>query len=227
MKCTFYSVRGRVTSRNNEALVPIAATFATAIHHCVGVQNVITTNRLFIQVTFQNQNYPTSLNAFSWRSEKHFKFSTYLRLFSSWSDSQRFSPKNVKKFSIKKRVTRWEENYRLGNMVWFENNLLELKFVCLFVCLLGFFLRTLFAIQLNPLVPKILIVIPLTVCHIFLVILVWRFGTGSANYFSLKLFLFPSLVCLILYWYCKEKFCLGHPWELKGFLKYSSFLAIL
>ena len=60
MKCTFYSVRGRVTSRNNEALVPIAATFATAIHHCVGVQNVITTNRLFIQVTFQNQNYPTS-----------------------------------------------------------------------------------------------------------------------------------------------------------------------
>ena len=140
MNCTFYSVRGRVTSRNNEALVPIAATFATAIHHCVGVQNVITTNRLFIQVTFQNQNYPTSLNAFSWRSEKHFKFSTYLRLFSFWSDSQRFSPQNVKRFSIKKkRVTRREENYRLGNMVWFENNLLELKFVCLFVCLLGFF----------------------------------------------------------------------------------------
>ena len=84
-------------------------------------------------------------------------------------------------------------------MVCFENNLLELKFVCLFVCLLGFFFRTLFAIQLNPLAPKILIVILLTVRHIVLVILVWRFGTGSTNYFSLKLFLFSSLVCLILY----------------------------
>ena len=31
-------------------------------------------------------------------------------------------------------------------------------------------------------------------------------------YFSL----FSSLACLILYWYCKEKFCLGHSWELKG-----------
>ena len=28
--------------------------------------------------------------------------------------------------------------------------------------------------------------------------------------------LFPLLFCLILYWYCKEKFCLGHSWELKG-----------
>ena len=23
-------------------------------------------------------------------------------------------------------------------------------------------------------------------------------------------------IVLILYWYCKEKFCLGHSWELKG-----------
>ena len=28
--------------------------------------------------------------------------------------------------------------------------------------------------------------------------------------------LFSSLIWLILYWYCKEKFCLGHSWELKG-----------
>ena len=28
--------------------------------------------------------------------------------------------------------------------------------------------------------------------------------------------LFSSLVCLILYWYCKEKFFLGHSCELKG-----------
>ena len=27
---------------------------------------------------------------------------------------------------------------------------------------------------------------------------------------------FSTLICLILYWYCKEKFSLGHTWELKG-----------
>ena len=27
---------------------------------------------------------------------------------------------------------------------------------------------------------------------------------------------FSSLICLILYWYCTEKLCLGHSWELKG-----------
>ena len=28
--------------------------------------------------------------------------------------------------------------------------------------------------------------------------------------------LFSLLIWLILYWYCKEKFCLGHSWELKS-----------
>ena len=45
--------------------------------------------------------------------------------------------------------------------------------------------------------------------------LVWRifYWINSPNwYFSLL----SSLVCLILYWHCKEKFCLGHKWELKG-----------
>ena len=32
----------------------------------------------------------------------------------------------------------------------------------------------------------------------------------------LTFFFFLLLVCLILYWYCKEKFCLGHSWEFKG-----------
>ena len=30
------------------------------------------------------------------------------------------------------------------------------------------------------------------------------------------IFLFSLLVCLILYWYRWEKFCLDHSWELKG-----------
>ena len=133
MNCTFYSVRGRVTSRKNEALVPIAATFATAIHHCVGVQNVITANRLFSQVTFQNHNYPTSLNAYSWRSEKYYKFSTYLRLFTSRSDSQRFSPQNAKRFSIKRKGNEKREKLSTGKygLIWKEVIGAE---VCLFVC---------------------------------------------------------------------------------------------
>ena len=39
-----------------------------------------------------------------------------------------------------------------------------------------------------------------------------EFGIGSTNNFSL----FSSLVCLMSYWYCEEKFCLGHMWELKA-----------
>ena len=35
---------------------------------------------------------------------------------------------------------------------------------------------------------------------------------------------FSSLVWLTLYWYCKEKFCLGHSWELKGEGKKSSWM---
>ena len=69
----------------------------------------------------------------------------------------------------------------------------------------------------NLLTPKILSVILLTISHTVLVMLVWRIwywmSLLSPNwYFSL----FSSLVCLILYRYCKEKFCHGHSWELKG-----------
>ena len=69
----------------------------------------------------------------------------------------------------------------------------------------------------NPLTPKISLVILFTVCHTVLVILVWRIWYWI-NLYSLNWYfsLFSSLVCLILYWYCKEKFCLGHSWELKG-----------
>ena len=47
--------------------------------------------------------------------------------------------------------------------------------------------------------------------HTILMMLVWIINYWinlrySTWYFSL----FLSLVCLILYWYCKEKFCLGH-----------------
>ena len=47
--------------------------------------------------------------------------------------------------------------------------------------------------------------------------------TPSYNSYAVSLknlvwdfFLFSSLVCLILYCYCKEKFFLGLSWELKG-----------
>ena len=40
-------------------------------------------------------------------------------------------------------------------------------------------------------------------------------------------YLVSSLIWLILYWYCKEKFCLGHSWELKGKLIYFSFHSLI
>ena len=71
--------------------------------------------------------------------------------------------------------------------------------------------------RFNPLIPKISLVILLTVCQTILIMLVWRIWYWinlftSDWYFSL----FSSLIWLILRWYCKEKFCLGHSWELKG-----------
>ena len=56
-----------------------------------------------------------------------------------------------------------------------------------------------------------LLVLLLTVCHIILVLLdrsiwYWINWLSPNRYFSL----FSSLVSLILYWYCGEKFCLSH-----------------
>ena len=65
--------------------------------------------------------------------------------------------------------------------------------------ILGLLILRLFLI--NPFTPAISLVILLTVYYTVLWILVS---------------FFLSLVCLILYWYCKEKFWLGHSWELKG-----------
>ena len=43
--------------------------------------------------------------------------------------------------------------------------------------------------QINPLTPKISLVILLTVCHTVLVMLVWRIGTGSINNPLIDIFL--------------------------------------
>ena len=59
----------------------------------------------------------------------------------------------------------------------------------------------------------------LTVCQIILFMLVWRIwyqiniSDPIINIFSL----FSSLVCMILYRYSKEKFCLHHSQKLKGY----------
>ena len=68
--------------------------------------------------------------------------------------------------------------------------------------------------DLNPFTPKISLVIPLTVCHTILMMLVdIGLSNTSPNWYISS---FSSPVCLILFWYCKEKFCLGHSWVLKG-----------
>ena len=72
-------------------------------------------------------------------------------------------------------------------------------------------------IIVNPFTPKISSITFLTICHTILIILVWRIwywiNQKSPNRHSSLL---SSLVCFILNWHCKEKFPLGHSWELKG-----------
>ena len=75
--------------------------------------------------------------------------------------------------------------------------------------------------DLIPSLPIFHLVILLYVCHTTLMTLLQRIWY-SINCWSLYWYfsLLSSLVCLILYLiynnYCKEKFFLGHSWELKG-----------
>ena len=40
---------------------------------------------------------------------------------------------------------------------------------------------------------------------------------SSENLVLDQLIFYPQIdIWLMLYWYCKEKFCLDHSWELKG-----------
>ena len=69
----------------------------------------------------------------------------------------------------------------------------------------------------NPLTPKIGVVILQTVCRMIFILLVWKFGTGSISNLIVGIFLyFSSLVCMLLCRYSKEKFCHGHSQELEG-----------
>lgn len=65
--------------------------------------------------------------------------------------------------------------------------------------------------------PKIKTLILLTIYHAFLLISVMRIGwfirTISLSWWFSS---FPSLACLIMYWYCNEKLNFDHSWELKG-----------
>ena len=68
-----------------------------------------------------------------------------------------------------------------------------------------------------PVILKISLVILLTICHRVLVVLAWRIWYWINLLSPIWYFpIFSSLVSLILYWYRKEKFCLGHSWEWKG-----------
>ena len=70
--------------------------------------------------------------------------------------------------------------------------------------------------SLNPLTPKISLVILLTVCQTILIILqCGEFGIRSISNPIIDIFLFSSLVWMTLYRYSKEKFYLNHSCELK------------
>ena len=64
-------------------------------------------------------------------------------------------------------------------------------------------------------------IILLPTCHTLLIILVWRIWYWmKLQSTNLCFSIFSSLVYLRLYWYCKEKFCLGHNWEWKGYTQW-------
>ena len=70
---------------------------------------------------------------------------------------------------------------------------------------------------LNLLTLKTSLVILLIVYQMILIMLVWKIWYWTISNPIIEIFsLFSSLVCMILYWYSKEKFWLGHSWELKG-----------
>ena len=57
-----------------------------------------------------------------------------------------------------------------------------------------------------------------TVCHIFLLVLILRnyCWTNKYSHSWYSSFFFSQIVCLIMNWYCKEKWCPSHWWEWKG-----------
>ena len=78
------------------------------------------------------------------------------------------------------------------------------------------FLTVAYIHNVNPFIPKISsgILITRTILMMSMSrIWYWINGLSSNRYLSL----FASLVCLRLYRYYKEKFCLCHPWELKDY----------
>ena len=61
----------------------------------------------------------------------------------------------------------------------------------------------------------IYLLILLTVCHTNPLMLVQRIRYWINQYPpNWYISLFPSFFLMVSSWYCKEKFCLGHPWEL-------------
>ena len=130
--------------------------------------------------------------------------------------------KNVLSFRLREKPLTW---YVVRNSLKYGRfttlNIPKCKHFTLLVCLRFLVIsamRRLGSVQsFNPFTSKISLIILLTVCHTVLVMLVWRIWFWI-NLYSLNFYfsLISSLVCLILYWYCKEKFCLGDSWELKG-----------
>ena len=90
-------------------------------------------------------------------------------------------------------------------------------FECIATCELKLFMRTFHGIiSINPLtVPDLISLLSIMLFSWFLKST--EFGIGWTFKLIIWHFsLFSSSVCLILYWNYREKFCLGHLWELKG-----------
>ena len=95
-----------------------------------------------------------------------------------------------------------------------------LLFIVLSMLIQGHFLISLIskagweAVLVNPFTLNILTKIHVnTVCHIFhinFVVRIWCWIKWYFPFLLIMFFLFSCLGWVILYWYCMEKFCLGH-----------------
>ena len=108
-----------------------------------------------------------------------------------------------------------ERKLGTARSLFIKNFLVGSVLIPMFLCSLSIILASFHHWQslfsFNPLTLRILLVILLTVCLTVLVMLLWRIWYWISLWSPDWYLFFIFITCLhILYWYCKEKFCLGH-----------------
>ena len=124
-----------------------------------------------------------------------------LKTLTPMNDQDRISPYNNNTTSSRPVINENEEKYQLGDYKWIQYQILQTNITR--TAWLTVWRITCKILGVNPLTPKISLAILLTTAKQFSLHWFGEFVIYSINN--------PSLVCMILYRYCKEKFCLLQP----------------